>query len=126
MPIPKAVARFNRVALNRVTRPLAHRLPGMGVVVHRGRRSGRLFRTPVNVFRSGAGYRIALTYGTDVDWVKNVLDAGGCELETRGRLIRLVAPHLYHDDQRRHMPVVVRLILRALGVADFLTLERAG
>ena len=30
------------------------------------------------------GYLLALTYGPDSDWVKNVLAAGGCELVTRG------------------------------------------
>jgi hypothetical protein len=51
----------------------------------------------VNVFPTEDGYRFALTYGTDTDWVKNVLAAGGCQLETRGRVVRLVAPRLYHD-----------------------------
>lgn len=94
MPIPRIVARLNRVGLNRLTRRLAPRLPGFGVVVHRGRRSGREYRTPVNVFRSSGGVRIALTYGADSDWVKNVLAAGGCRLHTRGRYLDLAAPHL--------------------------------
>ena len=37
-------------------------MPGFGVVVHRGRRSGREFHTPVNVFPRHDGVRIALTY----------------------------------------------------------------
>jgi hypothetical protein len=46
----------------------------------------------VNVFRAGDGYVIALTYGPETDWVKNVLAAGGCELRTRGQTIPLGAP----------------------------------
>ena len=89
MAIPRTVGRWNKVGLNRVTRRIAPWLPGFGVVVHRGRRSGRTYRTPVNVFPTGHGYRFALTYGADTDWVKNVLAAGGCQLETRGRVVRL-------------------------------------
>jgi deazaflavin-dependent oxidoreductase (nitroreductase family) len=125
MAIPRTIGRWNKVGLNRVTRPIAPWLPGFGVVVHRGRRSGRPYRTPVNVFATDDGYRFALTYGPDTDWVKNVLAAGGCELLTRGRAIRLVAPRLYHDERRRGIRPVERQILRVLGVADFLSLERA-
>ena len=125
MPIPRTIGRWNKVGLNRVTRRIAPWLPGFGVVVHRGRRSGRPYRTPVNVFATDRGYRFALTYGPDTDWVKNVLAAGGCELLTRGRAIRLVAPRLYHDERRRGIRPVERQILRILGVADFLYLERA-
>ena len=57
------MARFNRQVLNHLTRPIARRLPGFGVIIHRGRRSGRTYETPVNVFRRGDGYVVALTYG---------------------------------------------------------------
>jgi hypothetical protein len=69
MPIPKNVARLNRVGLNRVTRRIAPWAPGFGVVVHRGRRSGNICETPVNVFPTATGVRVALTYGADTDWV---------------------------------------------------------
>ena len=123
MAIPRTIGRWNKVGLNRVTRRIAPWLPGFGVVVHRGRRSGRTYRTPVNVFPTGHGYRFALTYGPDTDWVRNVLAAGGCQLETRGHVVRLVAPRLYHDEQRRGIRPFERQVLRLLGVADFLTLQ---
>ena len=126
MAIPRTVGRWNKVGLNRVTGRIAPWLPGFGVVVHRGRRSGRTYRTPVNVFPTQDGYRFALTYGADTDWVKNVLAAGGCQLETRGRVVRLVAPRLDHDERRRGIRPFERQVLRLLGVADFLTLETAG
>ena len=125
MPIPRTVRRWNKAGLNRVTKHIAPWLPGFGVVVHRGRRSGRRYRTPVNVFPTKDGYVFALTYGADTDWVKNVLAAGGCELQTRGSAIRLVSPHLFHDESRRGIRPVERQILRVLGVADFLSLKTA-
>ena len=117
------MAHFNRLATTRLTRPLAKRLPGFGVVVHAGRRSGRRYSTPVNVFRSRDGYVIALTYGRDAEWVKNVLAAGTCELITRGRGRTLTPEEIVHDDARTHVPRLVRLPLRALGVSEFLRLR---
>ena len=122
MVIPRRVARFNRVVTNRIVGHVAGRLPGFGIVQHRGRRSGRLYRTPVNVFRVPDGYVAALTYGTDTDWLKNVLAAGGCELAVRRRHVRLTDPRVVHDETRRDMPPGVRQLLAVLGVTDFLYL----
>ena len=126
MPIPRRVAQWNKAGLNRLTRHIAPWLPGFGVVVHRGRRTGRRYRTPVNVFPAGDGYLIALTYGPGTDWVKNVMAAGGCELQTRGRTVRLVSPRLYHDETRLGIRPVERRILGAIGVADFMALTAAS
>ncbi len=123
MPIPRIVGRWNKAGLNRVTRHIAPWAPGLGVVVHRGRRSGREYQTPVNVFSSADGYVFALTYGPETDWVKNVLAAGGCELRAGGHTVQLTSPRLYHDESRRGIRPVERRVLRILGVADFLSLE---
>ena len=82
MPLPRLIARVNRRVTNRLLGGLAQRLPGFGVVIHTGRRSRRVH--PVNVFRRGDRYIIALTYGSNADWVRNVLANGGCTLETQG------------------------------------------
>ena len=124
MPLPRWLARFNRHATNRLLGPLAPRLPWLGIVIHRGRRSGRIYRTPVNVFRTAGGYVIALTYGPDAEWVRNVITAGGCELETRGKVLRLVEPRIVVDPRRRLVPAWVGLILGRVGVSHFLLLAR--
>jgi deazaflavin-dependent oxidoreductase (nitroreductase family) len=108
-----------------VTKHIAPWMPGFGVVVHRGRRSGRRYLTPVNVVAAEDGYLLALTYGPDTDWVKNVLAAGGCELRTRRRTIQLVSPRLFQDQSRRGIRPVERQVLRVLGVAGFLSLKVA-
>src|ERR1700674_5012745 len=77
------VAAFNRAFTNRITSLFADRFPGFGILTHAGRKSGRLYRTPVNVFREPDGFLIALTYGRECEWVRNVLATGGCQLETR-------------------------------------------
>ena len=123
MPIPKGMRQVNKAALNKLTRQLAPWLPGLGVVVHRGRTSGKQYRTPVNVFpRPDGRYVLALTYGTDTDWVKNVVAAGGCTLITRGTDLELTAPRLFRDESRHETRVVERSILGLLHVYDFLEL----
>ncbi len=75
MSLSHAIGRFNRVATNRLTSPVAGRLPGFGIITHRGRRSGRTYRTPVNVFRRPGGFVVALTYGRG-DWVRTCWPLG--------------------------------------------------
>jgi deazaflavin-dependent oxidoreductase (nitroreductase family) len=123
MPLSKRLARFNRVGTNRVLGLAAPWLPGFGVVVHTGRRSGRVYRTPVNVFLRGEWVVIALTYGKDADWVANVLAAGGCELVNRGRRLPLTSPRIVHDEDRSGVPQPARTILGWIDVDDFLTLQ---
>jgi deazaflavin-dependent oxidoreductase (nitroreductase family) len=123
MPLPKRLARFNRVVTNPVLRHAAKRLPGFAVVHHVGRRSGRPFSNPVNLFRHGDGYVIALTYGRDSQWVRNVVAAGSVDVETRGKRIHLVDPEIVHDPNGALVPAPVRPMIRALQVSDFMLLR---
>jgi deazaflavin-dependent oxidoreductase (nitroreductase family) len=123
MPAPRWMARFNRRVTNRLTGRLAPYLPGFGVVVHTGRRSGHQYRTPVNVFAQKTGFVIALTYGADSQWVRNVVASGGCTLETRGRVWPLTNPRLIHDARHTAMPPLIGLVLRVMQVDDFLELS---
>jgi hypothetical protein len=93
------------------------------VVIHAGRVSGRTFHTPVNMFRRGGDHVFPLTYGPNVDWVKNVVAAGGCEVVTRRRTVRLTDPSLIADRQRRCVPAPVRIPLRVFGVDRFLIMR---
>src|SRR5215218_6592203 len=126
MPLPRRLAKFNRIATNRVFGPLARFLPGFAVVSHVGRRSGTGYRTPVNLFRHGDGYVIALTYGADSQWVRNVLAAGGADIESRGRRLHLVDPEVVRDPTRSLVPTPVSIPLRLADVDEFMRLKRAG
>lgn len=55
------VAAFNLAVTNRITSRFAVRLPGFGILTHVGRKSGKVYRTPVNVFRAPEGFLIALS-----------------------------------------------------------------
>jgi deazaflavin-dependent oxidoreductase (nitroreductase family) len=119
------VAAFNLAVTNRITSRFAARLPGFGILTHVGRKSGGLYRTPVNVFREPDGFLIALTYGRECEWVKNILAAGGCELETRGVRYQLSAPTIVHDPTRRRFPLLVGMILGIIAANDFMKLSTA-
>jgi deazaflavin-dependent oxidoreductase (nitroreductase family) len=125
MPLPSRLAKLNLVVTNRVLGPPARHLPGFAVVTHVGRRSGRTYRTPVNLFTRGDGYVIALMYGADSQWVRNVLAAGAVDIETRGRRLHLVRPAIVRDPARSLMPRPVRVVQRLLNVDEFMLLERA-
>jgi deazaflavin-dependent oxidoreductase (nitroreductase family) len=123
-PIPRAVARANRRVLNPVMRLVAGRLPGFGLLTHVGRRTGRRYTIPVNVFPDGeSGFRIALTYGRNAEWVRNVRAAGRCTLRTRGREVELVEPRLVHDPWRSWAPVPVRQMLGLIRAPDVLIMR---
>jgi deazaflavin-dependent oxidoreductase (nitroreductase family) len=125
MTLPAWLARFNRKVSNPLLAPAAARLPYFGVVVHRGRASGRPYRTPVNAFPVHDGFVLALTYGPATDWVRNVLAAGECEMVHRGRRVRLITPRLLGLGEGRSLvPALVRPLLDLLRVGSYLRLER--
>ncbi|WP_020669269.1 nitroreductase family deazaflavin-dependent oxidoreductase [Amycolatopsis nigrescens] len=94
MRLPDRLARFNRYVTNPVQRLWAGSLPGFGIIEHTGRKSGRAYRTPVNVFRVPDGFAVLLTYGPDRDWVKNLVAAGGGALAHRGRTVPIAGPRV--------------------------------
>ena len=124
MPFPKAMTGVNRRVVNPAMRHLAGRVPLMGIVNHRGRTSGRTYRTPVLLFRSGNRVVIALTYGRDVDWVRNVTAAGEVTIRHRNRDLHAIAPEIRTDDTGgMRLPWLVRRILARADVHDFLHLR---
>jgi deazaflavin-dependent oxidoreductase (nitroreductase family) len=117
---------FTTRFVNPVTRLVAGWLPWFGILEYRGRKTGMAYRTPMNVFRYGGDWVFALTYGSDVQWVKNVLAAEEATLEVRTRKIRLVDPKLIVDPERRFMPIGVRQFLGLMRVSEFLRMREAA
>jgi len=129
-PVPLPRTRFIRPfathILNPLTRLFVHRLPGFAIISHRGRKSGQAHRTPMNVFRDGDDYLFALTYGSDVQWVKNVMAAGEADLRIGDKTIHLTDPELFVDPERRLMPLPVRFMLGVMRVSEFLRMRPGG
>jgi|SRR5579872_663998 len=117
------LAKINIAFTNRITSLFAGWLPGFGILTHVGRKSGKVYRTPVNVFRAPNDFIIALTYSSQSEWVKNVLASGGCELETRGKKYQLSSPKVVLDPTRQRFPIPVRLVLRIVGANEYMELS---
>jgi deazaflavin-dependent oxidoreductase (nitroreductase family) len=119
MAIPHAVGKLNKVATNKV---LVH-LAGHGPFIeleHVGRRSGRVYRVPLNAFRAGDTVTFALTYGPRVDWLRNVRAAGGCRVRMGREILTLGAPvDLPTQVGLARMPAPARVVLRLVRVDHF-------
>jgi deazaflavin-dependent oxidoreductase (nitroreductase family) len=105
---------------NTLMLPLAGKAwnPLFAVVVHRGRRSGRAYATPVAARRVGQGFVVSLAFGAQVDWYRNLVTAGGGVVRWRGREFSVSAPEAI--DQRNGLAafhLIQRLLLR-LGRID--------
>ncbi len=86
---------FNKHVLNPVMMIVAgQKYWYAGVIEHTGRRSGKTYATPVVIERAGDGFIIPLPYGTDVDWLRNVLAAGKATLRVHGETCQAVEPEI--------------------------------
>jgi deazaflavin-dependent oxidoreductase (nitroreductase family) len=126
-PLPPTRIRFMLPFTVKVINPITRRfvgvVPGFAMLTHVGRKSGRTYHTPINVFRRGDHYVFALTYGSDVQWLKNIFAAGSVEMRTRGRDIRLVEPELIIDPELRLMPLPLRIAGKLNRVTEFLRMR---
>jgi deazaflavin-dependent oxidoreductase (nitroreductase family) len=105
-------------------------------IQHTGRRSGRSYVTPASARLAGDTFFIPLTFGNSSDWARNVRAAGGCTIRLNGIDYRAVRPRLVDrelvdrdqamQEGRPAFNRVERGTFRALGIRQFLLLQRAG
>ncbi|MEV6275125.1 nitroreductase family deazaflavin-dependent oxidoreductase [Nocardia sp. NPDC051832] len=90
-----AVRRFNRRFTNRHNMKTAGQ-PGAtaSVIRHTGRSSGKSYETPIGITEAGDRFVILLPYGTNPDWLKNVLAAGTAEVVHEGVTYRANEPEV--------------------------------
>lgn len=112
MQLPRGLARFNKHVTNRVQGLWASRMVPWAVVIHRGRKSGHEYRTPVLGWREGDRFYIALYYGAQADWIRNVLAAGRADLVRHGRTHTLTGPQVVDTATLTELPAPVRLAAR--------------
>jgi deazaflavin-dependent oxidoreductase (nitroreductase family) len=113
--LSRRVARFNRAVTNPIQRSYAWLLPPWVVICHRGRRSGRPYRTPVNAWVRGRVLAIVVLYGEESDWVRNVL-AGGAQVVRAGHTHDLLHPRLISpEDADDSVSAIARRLGRLSG-----------
>ena len=93
MKFPVWLENFQIKYINPVAVPIARFMPGITVIKHRGRKSGRQFETAVSAYRKGDTVAIMLAHGK-TNWVKNILAAGHADIRLRGRDVHLVNPRI--------------------------------
>ena len=89
MLFPPWFERLQIKYINPLLRPISKRMPGIGVIKHRGRTSGKAYETIVTPYRKGNVLAIGLAHGK-TNWVKNVLAAGEADIQIGKKTLHLV------------------------------------
>ncbi len=116
---------FNKYVTNRVLRGLAHLSFGpFALVRHVGRRSGNPYETVIMVWRTTEGFVIALTYGPNVDWYRNLQAAGGGTVFWHRRTYAVGTPEpIAASTALPAFPLLFKLILGRIGLQDFVSVK---
>jgi deazaflavin-dependent oxidoreductase (nitroreductase family) len=107
--LPRALAEFNRRVSNPIQARWAGRLPPWAIIEHTGRVSGRTYRTPVLAALRDDRIYVAILYGEESDWVRNLLAGGEAHVIRTFRRHRLVEPRV---ERRATGPVLVAELRR--------------
>jgi deazaflavin-dependent oxidoreductase (nitroreductase family) len=113
---------FVKHFVNPLLRNLARSSRGpFGLLRHVGRKSGKTYENPLMVWRIADGFIIVLTYGREVDWLRNLQAAGGGRLLWHKREYALQRPE-FIDAQMAWsaLPALIQRVLRWRGVHEFI------
>jgi deazaflavin-dependent oxidoreductase (nitroreductase family) len=129
-PFVKIVMRPMTKMLNPLIVKLAGRRHfGMAAQIrHVGRRSGRTYTTPVSARRSGDIVVIALTFGNQSDWSRNVRAAGGASIRIEGEGYDVKSPQVMSLQEAKLLVQAAfspmnRAGFRMLGIKQVMTLR---
>jgi deazaflavin-dependent oxidoreductase (nitroreductase family) len=134
-PGPPFGSNLRRVirALARLINPLILRVAGrrwmpvVGILRHRGRKSGRLYATPLGMRPLGDTFVMPRTFGENAAWYLNVRASGWCEVTYKGHDYTLVAPEVI--DYATAAPAFPRyelLQFRLIGINEYLRMRQAS
>jgi len=116
MVFPVWFENFQIKYVNPALKPIARYIPGTATITHRGRTSGKPYKTIVTTYRKGNVLAIALAHGK-TDWVKNVLASGEADVRFTRREVHLVNPRvLSAGSEAEGLPLMARLQLGRMGV----------
>lgn len=126
-PVLNTVRRVNRAVFNPRQMSSAGS-PGAyaSVVRHRGRTSGTSYETPVAAVPTGDGFVIALVYGRDTDWLRNVLSDGTATIVHEGDTVAVDRPEVIPMAAAAgYFPAKDLRSMRLFGVDQCLQVRRA-
>ncbi len=107
--------------LNRLTVSMARAGPGpFSLVRHVGRKSGRVYETPLILAQVPEGFVAELTYGKTVDWYRNVVAAGSCVVVRHRSEYHINAIEPCSPERGRSAyPTPFRQLLKVTGRSEF-------
>ena len=120
MPLPRWLAEvnkrtFNKLEIKRGKRP---------VITHVGRRSGRVFLTPLDAHPVDGGFVFVLNYGAGSDWVRNIMAAGNARLVAAGTEHELNNPRIISKaEAQEHLAAETKLPPDRMNVTEFLLMD---
>jgi deazaflavin-dependent oxidoreductase (nitroreductase family) len=119
--VRNAVRRFNKHFLNPAMMFLAGRRYWYAAVIeHTGRKSGKHYATPVVAVPVPDGLVVPLPYGTDVDWLRNVLAAGSATITNKGKTYHAVRPEVVDAARvEPQLPAPRRRVFHAFDVDSY-------
>jgi deazaflavin-dependent oxidoreductase (nitroreductase family) len=101
-------------------------MPLYGVMEHRGRRSGKIFHTPVVVRPTSEGFTVPMPWGETTDWYRNVRAAGGCRIRWKDHEYVLGQPEVVDTSAAgTSFGGFQRNMMRRFGIQKVLRLRRA-
>ncbi|GHO47862.1 hypothetical protein [Ktedonospora formicarum] len=106
--------------------PLVRRVMRFAVLKHTGRRSGRVFATPVSGRPTANGFVVPLTFGEKTDWYRNALATNGCVIQWEGVEYRLIDPQIISP--KVALPafnLAERILLPMLGIKQYIQFRHA-
>jgi deazaflavin-dependent oxidoreductase (nitroreductase family) len=121
----QVLRKFNK----KVTNPILGSLAGKkyfyaSLVKHTGRRSGKVYATPVLARRIENGFAFVLPYGMDVDWYQNIIATGTCRLISNGEEFSLINPKLVEAGTgMSYYGKLNSLVFRILKIDKFFIME---
>ena len=97
------------------------------IIRHVGRTSGRDYETPVGAVATDDGFVIALPYGSQADWLKNVLASGRAVLVDEGFTYEVDQPEIIGSDEAAiHFSQQELRAQRLFGVDESLRVRRVA
>ena len=127
-PRARRAVRFAARLVNPIILLIAGRwwMPVVGILRHQGRRSGRMYATPIGMRPLGDSFVIPRTFSDNAAWYLNIKAAGGATVKYLGRTYELVDPQVV--DYATAKPAFPRYELvqfRLIGINEYLRLRIA-
>lgn len=124
----RRIVRFAARFINPLTLLVAGRpwMPIVGVLMHRGRRTGRLYSTPLGMRPMGDAFVMPLTFSENAAWYRNIRAAGWAVVRYMGREYTLIDPEVVdYAGAASAFPRYELLQFRLVGINEYLRMRQA-